>query len=189
MEMAACCGDLLNKYFLKYFDRMDNFMIPFSKTDFMKTTLSVFLVLLASIAAISCNKKSQATLTGNYLIIGHDGGFVAYVSNYYLITKTGLSKDTTHYDYGKVPTNFRDFKFNYQLPTAQYDTVKDLLTSIPSELLSKNNTDIGGYCPDYGYDDIRASIDGVLYEWKFECDQSGSSAAVQEFFRKIHTDF
>ncbi len=155
----------------------------------MKKLIPALFLFIVAVAAYSCNKKSDATPIGNYLIIGHEGGFVAFVSNYYLLTNSGLSKDTSHYDYGKAPSNLRDFRFNYHLPSAQFDTVKGLLTAIPSELLGRNNADIGGYCPDYGYEDVRASINGVMYQWKFECDQSTSSAEVQEFVRKINADF
>lgn len=154
----------------------------------MKTTALLFLLLL-SLVTISCNKKSKSTLTGNYMIIGHDGGFVAMNAPYYMITTSGLKEDTTRYPYGQVPANTNGFNFNYNLPSARYDTVKDLLNSIPPELLSKNNADIGSPCPDFGYEDVRASINGVLYKWKFECNQSSSSTEVQAFITRINTDF
>ena len=155
----------------------------------MKTTTALLCLFLLSLATISCNKKSTSTLTGNYMIIGHDGGFVATNAPYYMITTSGLKQDTTQYPYGQVPTNTTGFNFNYSLPAARYDTVKDLLNSIPHELFGKNGADIGTACPDFGYEDIRASINGVYYHWTFECDISSSSAEVKAFINRIYADF
>jgi len=155
----------------------------------MKPATALIFLLLLSLVTISCKKKAKTTLTGDYLVIGHDGGFVNTNAPYYVITGSGLAEDTTHYPYGQVPANNSGFNFNYNLPTARYDTVKGLLNSIPSELLGRNNTDIGTACPDFGYEDVRASINGVLYQWKFECNQSASSAEVQAFINRINADF
>ena len=156
----------------------------------MKKTVTLLLLAAVTLFAVSCNKTStKSAAIGDYMIVGHAGGFVAINSPYFLLTGTGLSEDTMQYPYAQVPADLSGFHFTYRLPAARYDTVKAVLTSIPGELLGKSGQDIGLICPDYGYDDVRASINGIVYKWKFECDQSASSAEVQAFVNKVRADF
>jgi hypothetical protein len=107
-----------------------------------------------------------------------------------MLTSDSLAEDTTHYNNAlPVPTDVTKFNFNYLLSSARFDTVKYLLSSIPAELFGNNNADIGAICPDFGYTDVRASVNGVRYKWSFECDVSSSSPAVQQFVKTLRADF
>ena len=153
----------------------------------MKTVTALLLVFLA-FTVFSCKKKSNNTITGNYMIIGHNGGFVAINPPYYLLTTSALLKDTTQYS-GTIPDDVSKFHFNIVEPTAQYDSVKYLLNAIPSELFSENHADIGKMFPDVGYEDVRVSVNGVLYQWTFQSDQSASSQQIQQFVHTLNSDF
>ena len=147
----------------------------------------VLMVLMCTV--FSCKKKSNTiTITGNYMIIGHNGGFVAINPPYYLLTTTALLKDTTQY-YGAIPDDVSKFHFNITAPAAQYDSVKYLLNDIPSELFNENHADIGSIFPDFGYEDVRTSVNGVLYQWSFQGDQSASSHQIQQFITTLNSDF
>jgi hypothetical protein len=140
----------------------------------------------------SCSKeKGDGTYTtADFLIVGRAGGFVQYFGPYYKITLSLLSEDSTRYNGSVlVPVDATGFNFSFTLPQARYDTVRSLLTAIPTELFNKNNADIGDFCPDFGYTDVRASVNGVMYKWSFECDQSKSSITVQQFVQKLRADF
>ncbi len=113
-----------------------------------------------------------------------------YTPPFYKLTANQLLEDSTRYNYTlPVPTDVNKFNFNYTLPAARFDTVKYLLSSIPEELFTQNNADIGMYCPDFGYTDVRASVNGVLYKWSFECNLSNTSIAVQQFVQHLRADF
>ncbi len=153
----------------------------------MKTIKSLLLLSLLFITAFSCRKKdAQYTVKGDYMVVGWTGGFVApdAKATYYLITTSELRVDNSQIQ-SSIPTNINGFNFNTVMPTAKYDAVKSLLTTIPSELLSRNNASIGDVFPDAGYKDVRASINGTLYSWKFEADQTKSSQAIQDFVKRI----
>src|ERR1019366_2256279 len=106
----------------------------------MKPVFSFCVLLLFIIADTSCmHKSNNYTITGDYMIIGHPGGFVASPTiNYYLISNGQVREDTTVL-YGVLPDDISKFNFNIVLSAAKYDSVKNLPSSIPSELLSRNN--------------------------------------------------
>ena len=117
------------------------------------------------------------------------GGFINKpTTNFYRISNGLLTEDTS-VRYGYPPTDVSQLNFNITLPATRYDSVKSLLTSIPSDLLSKNNMHIGGIFPDLGYTDVWASINGVSYKWYFEGDQSTSSPAIQQFVNSLQVIF
>ena len=154
----------------------------------MKTIKSLLLLSLLFITAFSCRKKdAQYTVKGDYMVVGWTGGFVTpdTKATYYLITSSELRVDNSQIQ-SSIPTNVNGFNFSTSLPAAKYDAVKTLLTTIPSELLTRNNASIGDLFPDAGYRDVRASIGGTLYTWKFEADQTKSSQAIQDFVKKIN---
>jgi hypothetical protein len=123
--------------------------------------------------------------------VGHTGGFVSNLalSPYYLINNGQLLKDTTVQVALGIPDDVNAFHFNVLLPAADYATVADLLTSIPSELLGKNGESIGTAFPDVGYTDVRTSVNGTVYKWHFEADQSTSSTAVKAFVARLNFQY
>lgn len=147
----------------------------------MRSMLLLFLAF--SLVFTSCHKKesSSGPVSGDYLVIGWTGGFVGYAShNYYLIANGKVSKDVSTWS-TSVPVDISQFVFTGTESTGKYDSIKDLVHNIPSELLSENNADIGLSWPDAGFTDIRTSIKGINYRWTFEADQSHSSLAIQQF--------
>ena len=154
----------------------------------MKTMKSLLLLSLLLITVFSCRKKdAQYTVKGDYMVVGWTGGFVSPDAKaaYYLITTSELRVDNSQIQ-SSIPADVNKFNFSTLMPAAKYDAVKTLLTTIPSELLSKNNTSIGEMFPDAGYRDVRASVNGTFYNWKFEADQTKSSQAIQDFVKKIN---
>ena len=152
---------------------------------------SLFILLFASVWFTSCHKEKNTTThfapTGDYLIVGATGGFIAPTSPspYSLIADSSLREDTL-LNSTNIPTAYSGFNFDYVLPQARYDTVAaGILSAIPSELLAENGASIGAYVPDVGYTDVRARIASVDYTWKFEGNQSGSSAGIQLFLQKL----
>lgn len=152
----------------------------------MKSRVLLLLFLLVIVA--SCKKKHQPAMVGNYMIIGHNGGFVTINEPYYLLTTSQLLKDTTQY-WGKVPDDISKFHFNVVESSAKYDSVKSILNVIPNELFGVNHASIGSTFPDVGYEDVRTSANGVLYQWYFQSDQSNSSAQIRQFINTIYSDF
>ena len=153
----------------------------------IKTSIFAFCLLFFW----SCSKKTgttmSTTITGDYLIVGHTGGFVmgTTINPYYLVHDTTLSADTS-LNATNIPATTSGFHFNYQYPRARFDTVgAGLIASIPTELLSKNGATIGQTFPDVGYTDVRASIGGTYYTWIFLAKQDSSSAAIQQFVKKL----
>ena len=156
----------------------------------MKSILIFCLFLLLLSGATSCKHDGKYKISGDYMIIGQAGGFVGpgAFTNYYLISGGTLKEDTTVLN-SLPPADISRFNFNITLPSTKYATVSNLLSAIPSELLSRNNTHIGGIYPDMGYTDVRASINGTTYRWYFEGDQSTSSIAVQQFYDSVQVVF
>ena len=148
----------------------------------MKQSLSFCLLLLILINGSSCTRKQTSQpVTGDYMVVGMAGGFVAYPKlTYYLINNNQLKMDST-VPYGAIPTDINKFNFNIKCSDAKYQLVSDLLNNIPSELLGMNNQNIGNVFPDAGYTDIRASIKGTLYHWNFEGDLSGTTLTIRRF--------
>ncbi len=122
------------------------------------------------------------------MIIGHPGGFILTNPPYYLLTTNALLKDTTQY-LSAIPGSISSFHFNITEPGAKFDSVKDLLNTIPAELFNENHASIGKLFPDVGYEYIQASINGVLYQWNFLPDQSSSSPEIQQFVSKLNSNF
>ncbi len=152
----------------------------------IKTSIFAFCVLFFW----SCSKKTgttTTTITGDYLIVGHTGGFVmgTAINPYYLVHDTTLSADTS-LNVTNIPTTTSGFHFNYHYPRARFDTVgAGLITSIPTELFSRNGASIGQMIPDVGYTDVRVSVGGNYYTWTFLPKQDSSSPAIQQFVIKL----
>ena len=156
----------------------------------MKSAVIFCLSLLVVLSVTSCKKSVQYSASGEYLVVGSAGGFISGSQpTHYFIVSGGQVREDLNVNSGMVPDNINQFNFNTVLPAAKYNAVKGLLSAIPSELLTRNNQDIGAPIPDMGYIDVRASIKGVSYRWTFEGDQSGTSAAIQQFLDSVQTDF
>ncbi len=156
----------------------------------MRSILTIVLILAVVITGMSCKKGTPATypVEGDYLIAGHSDGFVAGGNPviYYLINNGQLRKDVSKTE-ATVPTDVSGFNFSIQMLQVSYAAVADLLTTIPSELLARNNAYIGSQVvADIPTLDVRTSIHGTLYRWTFSEDQSSSSAAVQLFYNRIN---
>lgn len=158
----------------------------------MKTSSTLLLSFILLAATVSCKKNNTVSppVAGDYLIVGQTGGFTSAEARatYYQIKNGELKADTSQ-SYHNVPADINKFNFNYLQSSTKYERVKDLLTAIPAELLRKNNAKIGTYMVDAGYTDVRTSVNGVVYTWKFEADQKGSSAEVQTYVHRMVTDF
>jgi hypothetical protein len=157
----------------------------------MKAVFSLSFLLLLMLGSTSCTKgvkTSPGATAGSYMIIGSAGGFLLPTLRYYDIANGELKEDTS-VPYGRVPDDITQFNFNVTLPAANYDSVKNLPSSVPPELLSRNNEHIGGLVPDLGYTDIRTSVNGIAYRWYFEAQQTGSSPAVQQFVKDARKVF
>ena len=123
------------------------------------------------------------------MVVGHTATLIGPTpDNYYLISNGQLKKNVSNGN-NNVPDDITKFNFTTVQSASKYASVKDLLTSIPPELLSQNNAHIGDFWPDAGYTDIRTSINGVAYRWYFEVGQSGSSQAIQQFLAKANVVF
>jgi hypothetical protein len=141
------------------------------------------LLLLAALCFVSCShKKTTDYLAGDYVIVGSTGGFAGPIAMtpYYLIANGQLREDAT-LGVNRVPQDIHDFHFDVLMPAAKYDSVKDLILRIPSELLGHPTASYGTSFPDAGYTEVRASIRGVNYYWQFQIDQTGTSAAIQDY--------
>jgi hypothetical protein len=147
------------------------------------------LVLLLATGITSCQKGGEKKVVrGDYMIVGWTGGFAGYgVHNYYLISNGKLMKDVSKWTV--LPDSINQFDFSEVLSQSKYDSVKDLPAAIPPELLGRNNADIGMYGPDMGFTDVRTTIGGVAYRWRFEANQDSSSAAIQQFVAKTKMVF
>ena len=156
----------------------------------MKQIINLSLLVLVTLTCLSCSKKTNCEMaaTAEYLIVGNTGGFIMPTSktSYFIVIDSTLKEDTS-LTIGTVPAAYSGFNFNYLLPQSLYDSVgAGVLSSIPAELLTNNGAFIGTVRPDVGYTDLRVSISGASYNWKFSPDQSTSSIAVQTFVQKIN---
>jgi hypothetical protein len=156
-----------------------------------KTIHSIGLILAIAIFFSACKKDKSTPVSGDYLVVGHTGGFVSNLAltPYYLINNGQLLKDTTIFATTHIPDDVNSFHFYVLLPSVNYDSVATLLTTIPSELLSRNGQSIGTALPDAGYTDVRTSINGIVYKWHFEVDQSTSSSEVRTFATRLNFSF
>jgi hypothetical protein len=156
----------------------------------MKPVYLFSLVCLMLIGGVSCTHKSHDyNVHGDYLLIGDVGGFAMLpVYPFYLISNGELRKDTA-VSSTNFPSDISGFRFNTLLPASKYETVKNLPSAIPAELLNHNNETIGLIFPDMGHTVVWASVNGVTYKWYFEGDQSNSSAAVQQFVTGLQVVF
>ena len=157
----------------------------------MKSPFRIVVFLLLGFSMVGCVPKANIhqITSGDYLIIGHPGGFVnTPLITYYYLNSTQLTKDTT-VPYAAVPVDNSKFNFSATGTSLQHTVVATMLTGIPAELLGKNNQDIGNLVPDVGYIDMRASIKDVTYKWSFESDQTSSSQAVKDFVTQARTLF
>jgi hypothetical protein len=148
------------------------------------------LLLLFTFA--SCTHKgadNKYVISGDYMIIGHPGGFTTRLTDIYYIISDGQLRADTAVPYGGGPDDINKFNFSVVMPVAKYDAVKNVPASIPSELLSRNNQTIGSYIPDVGYTDVRTSVNGTAYKWSFAADQSASSPAIQQFLDSVAVVF
>ncbi len=155
----------------------------------MKPFATIFCAVLLVVSSASCKKHSNGTASGDYLIIGTAGGFVGGASEpYYFINGTQFKKDTS-LKFHTPPSDNNAFNFSIVLPSPAFDSVKGLLQQIPAELISGGSQSIGGIWPDFGYTEVRASINGKQYVWLFQADITKSSQAVQDFEQKVHVVF
>jgi hypothetical protein len=161
-----------------------------TKAVFMKTT--VFLILLIATGITSCHKPTMTRIIfkGDYLITGSTGGIAGLMamSDYYIINDNQLRKEPRA-NLTKVPDDDALFSFTVAMPQSKYDSVKELLTNIPAELLDSTFVSIGKSFPDAGYRDVRVLTKDKYYVWHFEVDQSSSSAAVQQYVAKLNALF
>ncbi len=149
----------------------------------------VFILCSFAITLLSCKKDPapSTNITGDYLIIGHMGGFInpSSFKRYYIITATNLMADTTILA-GNNPTGLAQFNFSYTLPDTCFQKVKLLPNQIPVALLSQNNTTVGQVSlADVGYLDMRSRLNGVEYKWLFGNDLSACDTAVQGFVHRV----
>ena len=123
------------------------------------------------------------------MIIGHPGGlYNPTLATYYLLANGRLMKDTT-IPVNAVPDSFNQFNFNLPCTTTLYDSVKDLIATIPAELFSNNYYNYGRAAPVFGYLDVRVWVNGVQYKWYFEENLYSCSAAIQQFATKAYLLF
>jgi hypothetical protein len=108
---------------------------------------------------------------------------------FYYLTPDHLIADTA-VGYS-VPTFVNLFNFNDTMTAARHAAVKDILTSIPSELLPLNNKEIGisNVALDGGFTLVRTTIGGNPYEWKFHDDLGSASSEIKQFVTKARSVF
>lgn len=156
----------------------------------MKNILLLLLSILLTIGGTSCRKIKESDLAQkDYLIVGWSGGMVYHVRDtYFKVTDTSLLKDTSQLA-NIVPANVKGFNFNIVMPDSCYAKVKDLIASIPAELLNHKFGHYGRGAIDSGPIEVWASVRGIDYEWWFEYDQAGSSVPIQQFVERLEHDF
>jgi hypothetical protein len=142
-------------------------------------------ILLAGLLG-SCTHKANKPLTADYLIIGYTGGYAGniFYADYLLITGTQCIKSSNPAG-SRVPEDNSQFLFTKVQPAAKFDSVKNLLHSIPSDLLIRRNASFGFDGNDISGYDVRASINGVLYTWGFGPTPYTVSAETQQFVSEI----
>ncbi len=151
----------------------------------------LLLALAISTGFTSCTHKAAGYyVTADYLIIGQGGGFRPPLGTYYYLSNSQLLADTS-VNLGNPPSDINQFHFDNIMPLSKYASVKNVLTSIPSEILGLNHKEIGisKVAVDGGYTVVRVSINGVRYDWIFHADQSSSSAEIQQFVEKVNVVF
>lgn len=152
--------------------------------------IAIFLWLLVCFIG-ACKKPEQTSgITGNYFIYGHAGGFTTpdYRTTYFLVNNGRLLKDGSQLGQSP-PVNVELFRFTQLCPALQYNSVADLPSSIPAELLQMNNSTIGATMPDAGYSDVRARINGTNYKWVFEANLDSVSQPIREFYNRCNISF
>lgn len=152
--------------------------------------VSLFMAILC-IAAWSCKKQQpQRGPTGDYFIYGHAGGYTSpdYHTAYYLVNNGKLLKDVSQLAQAP-PASIELFRFTEVCPATQYNSVADLPSSIPQELLQQSDATIGASLPDAGYSDIRARINGVTYKWVFEANLDSVASPIREFYNRCNISF
>jgi hypothetical protein len=144
--------------------------------------IHALLLLALLLASVSC-KKNYPKVKGDYFIVGWSGTF-AGISKYFIVTDSQLLQDTTK---GPIPEAVGDFQFDYPLPQAKFDKVRQLPYEIPAEMLSQNNKAFGKITMSDGVAiEVRSMKDGVQYRWYFNDDLNECSAAVQQFGSKLY---
>ncbi len=152
--------------------------------------LSILLLALTFGITSCCHHHHNSYNTTDYVIIGSTGGFAGTsigLTDYYQITGGHVMKDVsvrTH----SIPDDNGGFNFNISCPT-KYDSVKDLLISIPTAMLQDSIASYGQSFPDAGYTEVRASINGTYHHWYFQYDQSISPAAIKAYSDKFQLLF
>jgi hypothetical protein len=121
--------------------------------------------------------------------VGRSGGFTTSDSrtNYYLVNDGQLRKDMTQLNQAPPP-DVSGFNFHFMLPDNNYAKVSDLPASIPVELINLNHNTIGSSFPDATYLDVRASINGVIYDWRIEANVDGMHWTIQQFAQRLEED-
>jgi hypothetical protein len=157
----------------------------------MKSRYFAILIALFYIPVCACKKApQQSSITGDYFIYGHAGGYTTpdYHTSYFLVNNGKLLKDASQLAQSP-PANIELFRFTQLCPVAQYNSVADLPSSIPVELLRHNNAIIGSSMPDAGYSDLRARINGTTYKWVFEANLDSVSQPIREFYNRCNISF
>jgi hypothetical protein len=147
----------------------------------MKQIFSVILGSLLLITDVGCKKHQDSgyAATADYLVVGRVGGFIAQPTKvFYLVTSTEFRKDTAVVT---PPTDSAGFNFNTLFSAADLNTVTNIRSQIPAELVASGGGNVGSALPDAGYLEVIASIKGTTYTWYFQADISHTSTAVQSF--------
>lgn len=151
----------------------------------MKNLLVLAFLFCCVPSLISCSDNRKIAID-DHMIIYQAGGFAgAAYPPFYLLTGSSLKADTAS-GLRPLPVVLSKLNFNYQLPDAKFDLVKNLMASIPAELFDNNNKDFGTMPGnDMTGTVLQAHINGTDYTWSFELDQSSSSPAVVQFYNQL----
>ncbi|MES2704491.1 MAG: hypothetical protein V4649_17765 [Bacteroidota bacterium] len=153
----------------------------------MRIVTATCIALLACATLFSCKEpRIYAPVPAQYIVSANVGGYVSATAkaNYYRISDGHLDLDTTQLRYQTLVLT-TTLAFDVPQPTAKYNEVADLRLNVPGELLPHHNEHIGSGLIDSGVTDVTVMVDGHLYRWYFEADQSRSSAAVQQFVQRL----
>jgi hypothetical protein len=147
---------------------------------------SIYIILISVLAILSASCKKDKTTTGDYIIVGHIGGF-ASISDFYRIGDGQLRHDTSKF--ANYPLDIGKLKFVEVMPNARYQKVAHLKAAIPAELLSQNEKTFGEMYPDAMGLEVFTNINGTPYHWSFAGDQSKTGPAIRNFINEAEKVF
>lgn len=128
---------------------------------------STYLFILLLFCA-SCEYKTITPSTGTpvleYMIFGHIGSFCNKCDVLYKIENGQLY--TTNHQLQIDPANVQ-FVI---LPSAKYDSVKDLVGKLPGAIYNEKSQMIGSYFPDVGHTYIEIKNSSVNQSWYIEAN-------------------